>query len=48
MTWQYVAVFAIMLGVIVYLVVSLRRRRKRGGGGCGCCPVAGKCRKKSR
>ena len=44
-----IAVALALVGLVALIIVRLRRDRKRGksacGGNCGCCPMAGSCRK---
>ena len=40
-----------LAGIVAAIVAKLRKDRKQGksscGGSCGCCPMAGSCRKQS-
>ena len=44
-----IAVSLLLAGLVIGIIVRLRRDRKRGkcscGGNCGCCPMAGSCHK---
>lgn len=46
-----IAVSLLLIGIVVLIVVRLRKDRKKGkcscGGQCGCCPMAGSCHKPS-
>ena len=46
-----IAVSLLLTGIVVLIVVRLRKDRKKGkcscGGQCGCCPMAGSCHKPS-
>lgn len=47
MLWQYTAVAAVILGIVVWMFVKAFRRRRRGvsGGGCCCsgCAISDRC-----
>ncbi len=44
-----IAVTLALVGIVVLIVLRLRRDRKQGksscGGNCGCCPMGGCCHK---
>ena len=44
------AVTLALIGLVVWIVSTLRKDRRQGkstcGGSCGCCPMAGSCHKK--
>ena len=46
-----IIVSLLLTGIVVLIVVRLRKDRKKGkcscGGQCGCCPMAGSCHKPS-
>ena len=46
-----IVVSLLLTGIVVLIVLKLRRDRKKGkcscGGQCGCCPMAGSCHKPS-
>ena len=46
-----IAVSLVLIGLVIWIIAELRRDKKQGksacGGSCGCCPMAGSCRKSS-
>ena len=44
-----IAVSLLLIGLVTLIIVRLRRDKKKGksscGANCGCCPMAGSCRK---
>ena len=46
-----IAVSLVLIGLVIWIIAGLRRDKKQGksacGGSCGCCPMAGSCRKSS-
>ena len=46
-----ILVSALLAGLVIFILVRLRRDKKKGkcscGGNCGCCPMAGSCHKPS-
>ena len=44
-------VSVLLIGLVVWIVVHLRRDKRQGkstcGGNCGCCPMASSCHKQS-